>query len=48
MDRGMVEVDTVTLGGASASGSFPGTCMPGGCCSGGMVPLGPGGPAPVA
>lgn len=32
MDSGMVEVDTVTFGGASASGSFRGPKVPGGGC----------------
>lgn len=32
MDRGIVEVDTVTFGGASASGSFRGPNAPGGGC----------------
>ena len=30
MERGMVEVETVTLGGASPSGSFLPPCRPGG------------------
>lgn len=45
MDSGMVEVDTVTFGGASASGSFRGPYVPVGGCWRllGIV----GGPAPT-
>lgn len=32
MDSGMVEVDTVTFGGASASGTFRGPKVPTGGC----------------
>ena len=44
MDSGMVEVDTVTLGGASPSGSLRGVlCIPGTS----TMPDGAGEPAPA-
>ncbi len=45
MESGMVEVDTVTLGGASASGSLRGICKP---ARGGCKTPGAGGPAQEA
>lgn len=44
MDSGIVEVDTVTFGGASASGSFRGPNAPAGGC---WRPLGMLGGAPT-
>ncbi len=45
MESGMVEVDTVTLGGASPSGSLRGICKP---ARGGCKTPGDGGPAQEA